>query len=234
MIDLVIFDMDDTLIHTEPLYRAAMDAFGATIKKEGFNYEEGMKIRHKMEHELTRRMGASRDMFALSLEAAYSRLCEKHRKKSKAEVYAKLSEIGYSMFSQQATVFPFTKKVLVELASINKFVLTRGEQDIQLSRFIDSKLVNHFKGILVVERKLPETYWGICSLFKADPERSVMVGNSINHDLLPAMEAGLYGIHTPNGTIDYNQAPKADPNSYGKFIQLNTLEQLPKALEKIK
>ena len=60
----------------------------------------------------------------------------------------------------------------------------------------------------------------------------MMVGNSLNSDIVPALEAGAYGVHVPsehNWALDAHDEPDEGP----RFHRIANLSGLPPLVEKI-
>ncbi len=73
--------------------------------------------------------------------------------------------------------------------------------------------------------RLAGTYARIFAQHGEGPEKSMMVGNSLKSDVLPAIEAGCWGVHVPHEltwVLDHAEAPRDAP----RFRQVSDLGAL--------
>jgi putative hydrolase of the HAD superfamily len=62
--------------------------------------------------------------------------------------------------------------------------------------------------------------------------RALMVGNSLKSDVIPALEAGAWGVHVPHGltwALEHAEAPQAHP----RFRAITALSDLPRLVDMI-
>jgi len=78
----------------------------------------------------------------------------------------------------------------------------------------------------IVSDKNRITYSRIFSRHGEGAERAMMVGNSLRSDVLPAIEAGSFGVFVPHAlTWEYEHAD--EPEGEARFRRLETLAELP-------
>ncbi|RUX07158.1 HAD family hydrolase, partial [Mesorhizobium sp. M8A.F.Ca.ET.059.01.1.1] len=83
-----------------------------------------------------------------------------------------------------------------------------------------------------VSDKPAATYARLFNRHGDGPARSMMVGNSLKSDVVPAIEAGGWGVHVPHEltwVLEHVEAPVAEP----RFRQISDLGQLPELIESI-
>ena len=71
-----------------------------------------------------------------------------------------------------------------------------------------------FEAVEIVSDKDVATYARIFSRYGDGPERSMMVGNSLKSDVVPAIEAGSWGVYVPHEltwVLEHVEAPKEHP-----------------------
>ena len=71
-----------------------------------------------------------------------------------------------------------------------------------------------FEAVEIVSDKDVATYARIFSRYGDGPERSMMVGNSLKSDVVPAIEAGSWGVYVPHDltwVIEHVEAPEHHP-----------------------
>lgn len=80
------------------------------------------------------------------------------------------------------------------------YVLTRGIDVEQISKFKKSGLDKYFEDVVVVPVKNKDTYLGVAEKFNFSARNLCMIGNSVKADVNPALEAGWAAIHVPAPT----------------------------------
>lgn len=224
MIKLIIFDLDDTLISTQPLYLDKIHRLGLKMSMLGFEYYEAIELEKQIDRVCLKTNGVAKHRFPTSLAQTYKELCSKYDKEISEEVVAELTCLGYNVFSEPAPPFQESKKILEDLSKQYILcILTKGEKEIQLKRVVDSGLASFFDQSFVTMHKTPELFKSICTFYDTAVEESVMIGNSLPSDILPALEAGLYGIHLEQGTFNYEETLHFNSGDYPKYSKINSL-----------
>jgi len=77
-------------------------------------------------------------------------------------------------------------------------LVTKGDLIHQEAKVAGSGLGDLFHGVDIVSEKDPTTYRQVCARYGVDPERFVMVGNSLRSDVAPVLELGGWGVHIPH------------------------------------
>jgi hypothetical protein len=116
------------------------------------------------------------------------------------------------------------------LASCYRLILiTRGDLFDQERKLAASGLEPFFHAIEIVSDKNAATYGRVFSRYGDGPERAVMVGNSLRSDVIPALEAGSWGVHVPQESewiIERADPPLDAP----RFRGISRLGELPEIL----
>jgi putative hydrolase of the HAD superfamily len=90
-----------------------------------------------------------------------------------------------------------------------------------------------FQDIEVVSDKTPQNYARLFKDHALDPERLVMVGNSLRSDILPVLLLGACAVYVPYpGTWQHEAAEAPAPGTPG-FYQLEHLGLLPDLLNQL-
>ncbi|MDG1946979.1 MAG: haloacid dehalogenase, partial [Amylibacter sp.] len=113
-----------------------------------------------------------------------------------------------------------------ELVLITKGDLIDQERKVNLSN-----VGRWFKNIEIVSEKHSRTYKNIFSRFGRMDE-SVMIGNSIKSDAVPAVKAGAWGIHVPYPiTWELEMAePMTDHDRYFEAKNLSHAAEIIKSI----
>lgn len=216
--ELVIFDLDDTLISTEKLYREAKQRAATRLEELGVDYETALLTIKQIDQDHLRSMGTSKSRFPLSLRSAYLKCCKLYGIKSTQEEAQWFSGVGYEVFDTPSETFDNSERVLDSLRSNHRMcVLTRGDKEVQSKRMVQSGLTNYFDQFFVVDKKTPELFRKICDFYNVEPRNALMVGNSIYGDIYPALEANLFGFYIKNGTYELEGAYSISPEHHERM-----------------
>jgi putative hydrolase of the HAD superfamily len=107
-----------------------------------------------------------------------------------------LIQLAKEMLSHEVEVFDGVEDLLKYLSGTHPLmVITKGDLLHQQRKFAASGLAGHFRAIEVVSDKSPQVYQGILNRHGIDPDRFLMIGNSLRSDVLPLLEIGSWGMH---------------------------------------
>lgn len=195
MIDLIAFDADDTLWHTEPLYQEARRQFDDLLRPYG-PLDDLEQIVHDTEMRNLPYYGFGITSFILSLiEAA---VAVTRGRITGAEV-GRLLEISRDMVSADIHLMDEVEETLAALAAEYPLLLiTKGDLLHQQDKVARSGLGRYFAGVEVVADKTPDVYREILARRGIAPERFVMIGNSPRSDILPVAALGGHAIYVPD------------------------------------
>jgi putative hydrolase of the HAD superfamily len=197
VIDLVAFDADDTLWHNEPLYSATASRFRDLLA--AYHSADWIDQRlYETEIRNLRHYGYGIKSFTLSMIETAIELTEG---RIRGPEVAEILGYGKEMLEAPVRLLEGAEETVRELASSYRLiVVTKGDLLDQESKVARSGLGDCFSGIEIVSEKNSSTYRQICAHNSVDPERLVMVGDSLRSDILPAVEAGCHAIHIPYET----------------------------------
>jgi putative hydrolase of the HAD superfamily len=220
------FDADDTLWQNEQFFRFTEARFAEMLK----DFAPAEKLAQELletEKCNLRFYGFGIKGFTLSmLETAI----EVTEGKVSSEVLGKIIAAGREMLHHPVDLLPGVAETLEVLVSSHDLVLiTKGDLFDQERKLAQSGLGDMFKSVEIVSDKTVETYTRIFRAMGEGPEQSMMIGNSLKSDILPALQAGAFAVHVPHDlTWEYEreEAPKDHP----RFNVIATLTELPRLL----
>lgn len=153
--------------------------------------------------------------------------------KAPANVISEILAAGREMMAHPVEILPHARATLEQLSVDYRLVLiTKGELFDQERKLAQSGLGDLFDAVEIVSEKTTATYARIFSHHGDGPERSMMVGNSLKSDVVPAIEAGSWGVHVPHDltwTLEWADAPR----SAARFHEIGHLGELPGLLARI-
>ncbi len=217
------FDADDTLWHNEQFFRRTQERFTAMLAGQA---KEGAIAQGLLEAERRNLSAYGFGIKGFTLSMIETAI-EVTRGQVSAATIAEILDAGREMLSHPVEILPHVRETLESLAGAYRLVLiTKGDLFDQERKLAQSGLADFFDAVEIVSDKHAETYARIFARHGDGPARSMMVGNSLKSDVLPAIEAGGWGAHVPHAftwALDHADAPADLP----RFRQLADLGGLP-------
>lgn len=220
MITCIGFDADDTLWQNETFFRltearfvellggdpALTDRLHEAEKRNLGHYGFGIK-------------GFMLSMIETAIEVTEGRV--------EARVIAEILDHGREMLRHPIHLLPDVETVLRQIAAEHRIiVITKGDLLDQERKLAQSGLGDLFHGVEIVSDKTPRTYATAFARHGAGADRAMMVGNSLKSDVIPALEAGAWGVHIPHDlTWAYERANP--PIGHSRFRVIDRLALLP-------
>jgi len=220
MITCIGFDADDTLWQNETFFRLTEARFIDLL-----GGDPGLTDRlHEAEKRNLGHYGFGVKGFMLSMiETAI----EATEGQVGAPVIAEIMAMGREMLRHPIHLLPGAEEVVRALAQDHRvIVITKGDLLDQERKLAQSGLGDLFHGVEIVSDKTPETYARAFARHGAGAETAMMVGNSLKSDVIPALQAGAWGVHVPHAltwAYEHAEPPLAAP----RFRVINSLLDLP-------
>ncbi len=229
--DVVAFDADDTLWHNERLYDQTQAGLAVLLEPYGVNAASLKAGLYQTESRNIGLFGYGIKSFALSMiETAVQMTWEK----LKARDVLAILDLAKAQLKAPVELLEHAHAVISRLAARYRLmVITKGDLLDQEAKLARSGLGDFFPDIEVVSDKTPQDYARLFMNHAVDPQRLVMVGNSLRSDILPILSLGGHAVYIPYaGTWQHEAAEAPAPGTPG-FHQLEHLGQLPELLEKL-
>lgn len=229
--DVVAFDADDTLWHSEDSFHAAEATFVELIRPY---VPEGIDISAALiatERANLRVYGYGVKAFGLSMMEAALTLSQRELPN---DVLSRVVEIIRDMLMAPARLLDHVPEVLGTVAASFPLVLvTKGDLVHQTRKLTTSGLEYLFQQVEIVLEKDVPTYQRVFDEVGVTPDRVCMVGNSMKSDVLPVLELGGFGVHIPYPMLWELERVEIFPVSE-RFVELENLRQLPQWIENMK
>lgn len=192
----VVFDGDDTLWSTEPLYDEARSAARAIVAACDLDVERWEALERRFDVENVLHLGYSPQRFPTSCVQAYEAVAADARRSPDTSISERIRAAASSVFERDPPLLPGALETLSVLRArdVRLALLTKGEHDVQLRRIERSGLAALFDVIEIVPEKTPEAIRFVTATLGVQPTMAWMVGNSVRSDILPALAAGLHAI----------------------------------------
>jgi putative hydrolase of the HAD superfamily len=191
-----IFDGDDTLWRTEPLYDRARKRARTIVEADGFDGDRWEALERRLDVDNVARFGHSSDRFPASCVDAYLRVAAEAARPAAASVMTAVHAAASTVFSARAPEMPHARQTLEALRE-KEFLLallTKGDHAVQEDRIAQSGLETLFDVIEIVEAKTAQVILELVHQLGVSPGEVISVGNSLRSDIAPALEAGVHPV----------------------------------------
>lgn len=222
---VVGFDADDTLWENETFYRLTEARFTELLG----DYAEADHLSERLlaaERRNLSRYGFGIKGFTLSMIETAIEVTEG---RLPSEVIGRILAAGRELHDHPIEVLPHAREALEALAGDYRIVLiTKGDLFDQERKLAQSGLGDFFNAVEIVSDKTDATYR---RAFAAEgPHRAMMVGNSVKSDVIPAIDAGAWGVHVPH-ELEWAIEAAPLPLEAPRFRQIADLGALPGLIE---
>ena len=228
-LSIIGFDADDTLWQNEQFFRFTEQEFAKLLQDHGDHDAISARLleaeRRNLGHYGFGVKGFTLSMIETAIEVTDGQ--------APAKVISRILEIGRDLMNHPMETLPGAADTLEALADDYTIVLiTKGDLFHQEKKLAQSGLGDFFDAIEIVSDKKPDTYQTLFARHGDGPEHAVMVGNSLKSDVIPAIEAGGWGVHVPHPltwVLEHADAPWENQ----RFREIKTLAELPELVGRI-
>ena len=223
------FDADDTLWQNEQFFRMTERQFAGLLADFAEADHLGERLleaeRRNLGHYGFGIKGFTLSMIETAIEVTDGKV--------PARVIAEILDAGREMLRHPVETLPHAEETLTELAGSHRLVLiTKGDLFDQERKVAASGLGDLLDAVEIVSDKKADTYRTLFARHGDGPERAMMVGNSLKSDVIPAIEAGGWGVHVPHDLtweLEHAEAPRGAE----RFREMPTLADLPALVREI-
>jgi putative hydrolase of the HAD superfamily len=222
------FDADDTLWQNEQFFRMTEKRFAALLADHGDAEQISARLLEAEKRNLAVYgfgiKGFTLSMIETAIEVTEGRV--------PAATIAQILAAGRDMLGHPVEALPHARETVEKLAGAYHLVLiTKGDLFDQERKLEASGLGDLFDAVEIVSDKSAATYARIFGRH-GSPQDSMMVGNSLKSDVVPAIEAGSWGVYIPHEltwVLEHVEPPVSAP----RFRQIVDLGELPALIESI-
>ncbi|MCB1369198.1 MAG: HAD family hydrolase [Rhodobacteraceae bacterium] len=224
---IIGFDADDTLWQNEVFYRLTEGQFTELLA----DFAEPDHLSDRLlaaERRNLKQYGFGIKGFTLSMIETAIEVTDG---RVPAGVIGRILAAGRDLHSHPIEILPEARAALEHVAGRFRVVLiTKGDLFDQERKLAQSGLGDFFDAVEIVSDKTTNTYRRIFA--DPGPEAAMMIGNSVKSDVVPAIEAGSWGIHVPHDlewAIEAAELPVTSP----RFRQVPDLGHLPALIDSL-
>jgi putative hydrolase of the HAD superfamily len=223
------FDADDTLWQNEQFFRLTEKRFTALLA----DYAKPGHLSDRLleaEKRNIRAYGFGIKGFTLSMIETAIEVTEG---RVPASVIREIVDAGRDLLNHPIEPLPHARAALEALSGQYRLILiTKGDLFDQERKLAQSGLGELFTGVEIVSDKSAEVYDRVFARHGDGPKRSMMVGNSLKSDIVPALKAGCWGVHVPHSltwALEQDEAPTGNQ----RYRQIEHLGELLEVVRQI-
>jgi putative hydrolase of the HAD superfamily len=229
MLTTLCFDADDTLWHNERFFQMTQAHFATLLA----GYMESDDLADRLlaaEKRNLGRYGFGIKGFVLSMIETALDVTDRQ---VPGHVIAEIIAAGHDMLAHPIDLLPGVADTLAKLApKYRLIVITKGDLLDQERKIAQSGLGEVFDGVEIVSDKTRDAYIDIFARHETSPETTLMAGNSMKSDVLPAIEAGAWGVYIPHG-VNWKIEAADPPDDQKKYREAREFTELPKIIAAI-
>ncbi len=232
MLQLIGFDGDDTLWHSEDYYRAANEAFAAILGRyvdmgDAAVYA-GMLATERRNLKL---FGYGAKGMTLSMVETAIALTE--ARISAADIH-RIIELGKDVLQHPVELLPGIAEAVAEVAERHAVVLiTKGDLFHQERKVAQSGLAGLFRRIEIVSEKDADAYRRVLGEFGLAPGQFAMVGNSLRSDIEPVLRLGGWGVHMPYHVTWVHECEHTLAGDESRLLTVTAPAEIPAAVARL-
>jgi putative hydrolase of the HAD superfamily len=217
----IAFDADDTLWHNERFFRATEDRFVELVSA----HMDGGDLKARLLEAERRNLG----LYGFGIKGFVLSMIETAIDATQGRVptgaIAEILTLGREMLAHPIELLPHAREAVEAAAREGEIVLiTKGDLLHQERKLAQSGLGELFDAVEIVSDKTPATYLRVFA--RHGGRRAMMVGDSLRSDVIPALAAGAWGVHVPQGPAWAIEAAEP-PLGHPRFREIPSLAQLP-------
>ena len=148
-------------------------------------------------------------------------------------VISEIIAAGQDMLAHPIELLPGVEETITTLAPDYQILLiTKGDLLDQERKVAQSGLGDMFDGVEIVSDKSTAAYVDIFRRYQSPPDATLMAGNSMKSDILPAIDAGAWGVYIPHG-LSWEIEAAEPPNDKSRYAEATDFSELPKIINAI-
>ncbi|WP_187969271.1 HAD family hydrolase [Aquibium microcysteis] len=223
------FDADDTLWQNERFFRITERHF-AELLSDHADHDHLSERLLEAEKRNLRLYGFGVKGFTLSMIETAIEVTEG---RVPARTIELILQAGRDMLSHPVETLPGVRETLERIAGTHTILLiTKGDLFDQERKLAQSGLGELFDGVEIVSDKTRTTYERIFAQHGDGAARAMMVGNSLKSDVVPAIDAGGWGVHVPH-ELTWVLEHVEPPTEHPRFLAIDHLGELSAIVEAI-
>lgn len=223
------FDADDTLWHNETFFKLSEARFAELLADYADPDHLGERL-FEAEVRNIKHYGYGVKGFTLSMIETAIEITDQN---VPANLIKDLIDMGRDMLDHPIDLLPGARDAVEGLSpDFSVILITKGDLLHQERKLAQSGLGDFFHGVEIVSEKTPAVYVDAFARHGAGASTAMMVGNSMKSDVLPALEAGSWGVHVPFA-LEWQLEQADAPINHHRFHVIEGLSSLQELISQI-
>jgi putative hydrolase of the HAD superfamily len=227
-VQVVGFDGDDTLWHSETRFHFTQSEFRELLKRHVSEVD--------VDARLDRTEMANLSIYGYGVKSFTLSMLETAIELTSGRIPAVDLEVilgwGKRMLMQPTELLDHVEQTLRQIAGrYDLLLITKGDIFDQESKLARSGLGDLFLGVEIVSEKSADSYAGIFRRRSIDPAEFVMVGNSLRSDVVPVVGLGGRAVHIPYSVTWHHEHVPDDKLPKEGWRRIASIGELPAVLE---
>ena len=223
--DLIAFDADDTLWHSEGVFVVSQEMFRSLLEPY---VDNGVDLDARLAETELRNLahfgygvkGFTLSMIETAIEVTDGRVT--------AREIGELVERGKDMMAHPVELLPGVAETLAFLSPrYHLALISKGDLLHQEQKLARSGLAELFDDVEILSEKDEAAYRRVLRRFGIEPSRFLMVGNSVRSDILPVLALGGHAVHIPHEHLWAHEYVEG----HVEVPTLRSMDELPAWLE---
>ena len=233
MLQLIGFDGDDTLWHSEGYYREANDLFAQIIGR--YVDLTDQRVEERMLATEQRNLGLfGYGAKGMALSMVETAIAISDGRISASDIH-RIVELGKSVLQHPVELLSGMREAVEAVARDYEVVLiTKGDLFHQEKKVAQSGLADLFRRIEIVSEKNAATYLRVLGEFGLQPAQFAMVGNSLRSDIEPVVRLGGWGIHLPYHVTWAHELENGLGDDHPHVITVDVPSAIPAAVAQLR
>jgi putative hydrolase of the HAD superfamily len=233
MLQLIGFDGDDTLWHSEGYYQEAGARFAEII---GRYVDLGDRQVHDSMLATERRNLA---LFGYGAKGMTLSMVETAIAITDGRIPAtdihRIVQLGKTVLQHPVELLPGIREAVEAVAAHHAVVLiTKGDLFHQEKKVAQCGLADLFHRIEIVSEKDTATYRRLLDEFDLQPAQFAMVGNSLRSDIEPVVALGGWGVHMPYHVTWAHELENGLGDDTSRYITVEAAAAIPAAVAQLR
>lgn len=231
MIDVIGLDADDTLWHSETLYAQAQNRL-VELLAPYLDGDEVLQALFETEMGNLAYFGYGIKSFALSMIETAIRVSNGQVGTSELQ---RIVDLAKEMLQAPVQLLDHVQDAIPKLAaSYPLMLITKGDLLDQETKLARSGLASCFRTVEIVTEKTLDVYQELLTSHGIEPQRFLMVGNSLRSDILPVVRLGARAVHIPYHVTWAHEVVTVEAGEEDGYVELDHIGLLPELVRRLK
>jgi putative hydrolase of the HAD superfamily len=224
---LIIFDLDDTLVDTSDVYWRARTQFVNELAAQDLDPEEITELFEEIDSDHIKKFGFAPERYGRSMLATYEQILQRHNREAGPEILRVIESCGKAIVQSLPQLIDDAETLLAWASEHFELVLlTRGEFVLQMRKLEQAALSKYFSDVKVVADKDADTFRSVIKNAGYSPEKTWVIGDSIRTDINPGILAGAKCILYTYRHHSYHWRQEHGHAAVGSYYQADALKEV--------